>query len=775
MNDSDADRSPRPVGRSEAPERLIDDLQTQAVRLEEQAAELQMLNDELSASEARLQGVIDSALDAIITSDSDNRVLDWSRHAEEMFGWTPEDARGQDVIELIFPPRHHEAHRSVVKRFLDTRDSRVLRRRFQTAAIRRTREEFSAELSVTATGWGAEVVFATFVRDLTEEKDRERIRAARTGVTHLLAHAETTAEAMPRIIATLCENLGCEAGTFWTLDPDRDRLTMAERWVDPAFDVPSPDEDAPTICLAVGEGLAGRALRERAIVTARVAAADPGTAATLEEHVSGRCAGVAVPVQIAERIFGVIELLSSRKANLQPPLLEMLSGVAADVAQFLSRREAEEQLEKRSNWQQFLVKAGATLAAAGPDYRATLEQLAHLTVPELADWCSVYTVDAGGEVRRVVMVHTRSQEADAAEGIAMEGDRLTKRHPATRVIDTGEPLLVTHSPGEILESTAANAEELERLRQLDITSGMIVPLTARGRALGAVLLLSLDPSRVFREHDLEAAMEFADRAAMFLDNARLYREAQVANASKADFLATMSHELRTPLNAVLGYADLLMQGIPESITPPVEKYVRRISFSAHHLLQLIEEILTYSRLEAGRESVILERVDVETIAEEVRAIMEPLAKEKPVELIIDVQVAHEPIMSDPRKMRQMLLNLLSNAVKFTSEGEVELTASVQDEELVLAVRDTGIGMAPEHLDRIFEPFWQVEQTNTRTVHGTGLGLSVTSRFVKLLGGSITAESEPGKGSRFEIRLPVDGGPAGRQRQDASERRVGSSV
>jgi len=233
------------------------------------------------------------------------------------------------------------------------------------------------------------------------------------------------------------------------------------------------------------------------------------------------------------------------------------------------------------------------------------------------------------------------------------------------------------------------------------------------------------------------------------------REAEEANRAKAVFLATMSHELRTPLNAIIGYSDLLEAEIAGPLTSGQQAQLKRIDMGARHLLQIIEEILTFSRIEAGREGVQIETLDLAELVRETAALLEPLAAAKGLHLSYHAPARLEA-ESDPGKVRQILLNLLSNAVKFTDEGEVRMEAWREEDEIVLRVSDTGLGIAPEHLHRIFEPFSQIEQAPSRRAGGTGLGLSVTQQLARLLGGDISVESTPGAGSRFVVRLPAPG-------------------
>jgi signal transduction histidine kinase len=230
-------------------------------------------------------------------------------------------------------------------------------------------------------------------------------------------------------------------------------------------------------------------------------------------------------------------------------------------------------------------------------------------------------------------------------------------------------------------------------------------------------------------------------------------EAETASRAKSEFLAVMSHELRTPLSAIIGYEELLFDGITGPVNEGQRTQLARIKASATHLLSLIDEVLTLSRVEAGREVAHPERVSVFAALHEASTITEPLALEKKLELTVAPAPKNIELWADPTKLRQILLNLITNAVKFTDAGSVVLESRAVDDCVEIMVRDTGIGIAPSDHDRIFDTFWQVEQRSTRKVGGTGLGLSVSRRLARLMNGDLTVESKLGAGSTFTLRLP----------------------
>ncbi len=295
-----------------------------------------------------------------------------------------------------------------------------------------------------------------------------------------------------------------------------------------------------------------------------------------------------------------------------------------------------------------------------------------------------------------------------------------------------------------------------------------------GASLGSVanmvtfLLLIAWSARVLRETDrkradlfqrereardaAEKAREEAEAATSQAEAAR--QEAESANGAKSDFLAVMSHELRTPLAAIMGYQELLADGITGPITEQQAQQLGRIKASARHLLSLIDEILTFTRLDAGRENMTVEKVDLENSMSQAAEIIEPLIAAKNLDLKLIPPFPSVAIETDPTKVRQILVNLLSNAVKFTDSGTVTLEGKALKNEVQFIVSDTGIGIQPENLNRIFDPFWQVEQKATRRATGTGLGLTVCRRLANLMGGDVAVSSTPGEGATFTVTLPM---------------------
>jgi len=303
------------------------------------------------------------------------------------------------------------------------------------------------------------------------------------------------------------------------------------------------------------------------------------------------------------------------------------------------------------------------------------------------------------------------------------------------------------------------------LHEAGFRSLLAVPLLREERIIGG-LVVRRKSAGDFSPATLELLQTFASHSALAIQNARLFREVQekgreleIASQHKSQFLANMSHELRTPLNAIIGYSEML-EGEAEDLGQ--DNFIpdlKNIQVAGRHLLELINEILDLSKIEAGKMELFLERFDVKTVIRDIVTTIQPLVEKNGNSLEVDCAPDLVEMHSDLTKVRQALFNLLSNACKFTEKGTIALEvandASDGESWIRFRVRDTGIGMTSEQMEKLFEAFSQADASTTRKYGGTGLGLAITRKFCQMMGGDITVESEPDKGSTFTIRLPVD--------------------
>jgi signal transduction histidine kinase len=298
------------------------------------------------------------------------------------------------------------------------------------------------------------------------------------------------------------------------------------------------------------------------------------------------------------------------------------------------------------------------------------------------------------------------------------------------------------------------------LTRLGYRSLLSVPLLREQQIMGALTVWRRESGN-FEPEVVNLLQTFSTQSALAIQNARLFREIEekgrqleVANRHKSAFLASMSHELRTPLNAIIGFTRLVVRKTEGQIPELQKENLKKSLVSSEHLLNLINGLLDLSKIEAGRMEVFVERFKLDEVIRDAVSTVEPMLKERRVQLRTDIGLDISALNTDREKLKQILLNLLSNAAKFTEQGEIKISACQENGSLKLVVSDTGIGMKQEALAQIFEEFRQADMSSTRRYGGTGLGLTIVKKFVNLLGGDIEVESEVGKGSKFMITLPV---------------------
>jgi signal transduction histidine kinase len=428
-------------------------------------------------------------------------------------------------------------------------------------------------------------------------------------------------------------------------------------------------------------------------------------------------------------------------------------GVAVQWRDISERKRTEEA-------NHYLAKASEILNRS-LDYHVTLNDLAKLVVPELADWCAVAIADDQGELQQLAVAHADRDKVRL-------GHELNERYPPKpdaptgpyAVMRTGKPELYEDITDEMIASGAVDEDHLRILREVGLKSAMSVPLRVVDRPVGVLTLVSAESGRRYNHADLALAMELAHRAAIAVENARLHadaleawRMAEDANRAKTEFLATMSHELRTPLNAISGYTSLLRMGVKGPISEAQEEYLARIERSGRHLLSLIQDVLSFAKLEAGRVEVTVDDVAVYPILVEMESLTLPQMHEAKLKLVVDACDPGLRVRADAERLRQILLNLFSNAIKFTPEGGTVSLGCVTDERhAYLSVADTGPGIPPDKREAIFEPFVQLQRQAAGSQAGTGLGLSISRDLAHVMNGDLLVESEVGQGSKFTIVL-----------------------
>jgi signal transduction histidine kinase len=484
----------------------------------------------------------------------------------------------------------------------------------------------------------------------------------------------------------------------------------------------------------------------------------------------------AVPIVVGGRAMAAFSASFRERVAFDAGTRTFLATLGEQCGLALERARAFAAVRRAEQASAFLAEASALLGES-LDYEATLRSVAEAAVPRLGDWCAVdVIVDPTSTTwppkqERVAVFHR--DRAMMALGRELEEKYPADRSPADprlAVLRDRVPIFVPVVTDEMLAGGADDAEHLRLLRALHFSSVIVVPLVARGLTLGALTLCHTESGRRYDAGDLALAEDLAHRAAVAVDNARLYRdveraraEAEAANRAKSQFLSTMSHELRTPLNAISGYVDLLDLELRGPINPTQRDDLSRIRHSSKVLMSLVNDVLNFARLEAGQVEVHVRGVTLADVLGGLETLVRPQVQAKA--LAFECSADRDLVArADPDRVEQILTNLLTNAIKFTEPGgRVSVTAgrgAARDRvpQVWVRVADTGRGIPAEQLQAIFEPFVQLDRHLSReSQQGVGLGLSISSDLARLMGGALTVESVYGEGSTFTLVLPADDG------------------
>ncbi|HST50775.1 MAG TPA: PAS domain S-box protein [Pyrinomonadaceae bacterium] len=435
--------------------------------------------------------------------------------------------------------------------------------------------------------------------------------------------------------------------------------------------------------------------------------------------------------------------------------LANLAGSAISTAELYEEQSRMRAVAEAAERRAKLLAEASTLLASSLDYETTLAQVARLAVPDLADWCGVDMLGEGKSINRLAVAHSDPAKVEWAK-------ELQRRYPpdpddwrgVPNVLRTGEPELYAEISDEMLAAAARDEEHLLIMREIGFTSAMLIPLSVHGETFGAITFVMAESKRRYDATDLAFAEDLGRRAAVAIENARLYSDAQESNRLKDEFLATVSHELRTPLTAMLGWAHMLRAGHLNERS--ATKALETIERNARSQAQLIDDLLDVSRIITGKLRLDVRAIDpgsfIESAIEAVRPAAD--AKEIRIQKVMDTGLAS--VAGDPVRLQQVVWNLLANAIKFTPRGgRVQVRLERVNSHVEIVVSDNGAGIEPEFLPHVFDRFRQADMSTTRHHGGLGLGLSIVRHLVELHGGTVEAESAgEGQGATFVVRLPV---------------------
>jgi signal transduction histidine kinase/CHASE3 domain sensor protein len=473
---------------------------------------------------------------------------------------------------------------------------------------------------------------------------------------------------------------------------------------------------------------------------------------------------IIVPMRDSEAVVGILTFLTAESGRRFEPddllLAEDLAGRAGIAMENVRLFELVKQERALAEWQErrssFLARASEVLASS-LDYRTTLGSVAQLAVPEVADWCLVDIVEAGGGLHTIAVHHSDSAKEQLARSIGRRYPwRLGQPYGAPHVVATGRPELARDVQPEMLRSLAVDDEHFELLSSLGFRSYMCVPLEVRGDVLGAITFISAESARRYETDDLALAEALSYRASLAIDNARLYDDAQAAIRGRDDFLSIASHELKTPVTTlqiqIQSFIRKLQGSARNELADVLLTRLQSSERQVERLTHLINNLLDISRITGGRLDLTIEDVDFAQVVRDAAGRLEETFSRAGCPLTV---AASGPQMGrwDRLRLEQIVTNLLSNALKYGAGRPVEVSLSTAQgsEGVVLEVADHGIGIAPENVPRIFERFERA--VSGHHYGGLGLGLWIVRQIVEGLGGRIRVRSQPGAGSVFRVELP----------------------
>ncbi|HNT34748.1 MAG TPA: PAS domain S-box protein, partial [bacterium] len=693
---------------------------------------LKHVEDALREQIERNELILHRSMDGFLLMNINGKILDVNPAFSRIVGYSRAELIGRSISDLEDPNAAVLLTQNLEEICSKGSD------RFETRFLRRSNLGIDLEISANFANVGDTDFVFCFFRDISERKKAEAEIRHRLSIEEALAKVSALFVSsgsldLQEILAILATALGTSRAFLVLVNDTDGRVLSAAEWCDSS--VSPPAVSVLGSCLLSCSTMVDRLRCDENLVFSDVLELDSETSRE-RDFLIGQNVGalLSVPVkQTEQHLGGLIGVVSQQAPRYWSEADAQALRVAGEMAfRYVERRQADAALRESEEKYRLLVENVNDGIVIGQNDRFVFinrrfaEMLGY--EPEellMKDYRKIYTPAA------VERLWTRRQSRDLGESVPERYETVFRRKDGTEM-DVETSVTIIDYKGELA------------------TFGVVRDITERKNA-----------EREFRNHQRELEQLTSELAA-----AR--DRALAASRAKSAFLANMSHELRTPLNAIIGFCRIVIRKTRDSIPEQQIQNLQRVLVSANHLLALINDILDLSKIEARRMPVNVDSLDIPALIHEVIGTVHSLLESNRNRLVVNVAGNLPRIRSDRTKVWQILLNLLSNAAKFTQNGTITVSVWVidrvsahlpelamdQEGQLAIQVQDTGIGMSEEHLRHIFEEFWQVDDSTTRQHGGTGLGLTVSRRLAHLLGGTISAESQLGHGSRFTLKLPL---------------------
>jgi PAS domain S-box-containing protein len=694
-------RSEVPIDDSAAPIRDADGKIVGVVLVFRDITERKQAEQAIRDSEERFRAVFDHSPIGIGLA-RDGNILSCNDAFLRLFGYTDmADLRGRPLTDLIVPAQRVE----IADRTIQRQQGKPQPTAYETIGLRRDGSEFPYSVNVSQIMLPDGPAVVAFCTDISEHRRADMaLRASEQRYRDL-------ADAMPLVV--------------WTAQPSGELDYYNQRWFDyTGLTLEQTKGSGWQLVLHPDDIQTSVQLWNEAVRTGQ----------PYEIEYRWQRADGSYRWQLGRAV-------AVRAANGQ---IAYWVGTGTDI---------EEQ--KHAEDQQRLLAEASVLLVSSLDYESMLTQLTRLVVPRLADWCAIHILE-DGVIRRLAFTHNDPMIQ------ALVGDRPERypldpsaRHIVSHVLRGGEPELYSDVPDTLLVEAARDHEHLQTLRTLVFRSYMCLPMVARGHTLGTITLATAESGRRYGQTELAFGEDLASRAAIALDNARLYRDAQAAIRARDQFLSIASHELKTPLTSLMGYVDLMQRRAARAGDQAERdrRAMRVVGEQAARLNKLVGALLDLSRIETGQLSIERGLVDLNALARRLVEETQPTTDRH----TISFSGADQPIMllGDELRLEQVLQNLLQNAIKYSpSGGTVAVQVERQAANALVHVSDQGIGIPAAALPQLFRRFYRAPNADSQHISGMGIGLYVVKEIIELHGGAVEIVSQELQGSTFTIRLPL---------------------